>query len=241
MRTFAYNAARFADFRKIILMKSVPATLLATAAGLYLGLRDVQVQPGPINMVLIVVPLAIVLGLFSLWKGLARGIKRQRALYESFRLTIDDGGITRMQLDTPTIRIANEDINRIVKSQNGSYTITGKNQDEVIVIDTRINNHDELEQLLLRIKTFDDTPQRSLLAKYPNLPAIGVTLLFVAVFLPGNKVITTVCGVLLVVLLGWAILVGRKSKNIDAQSRRGLYLVLVPVYAILAKLFYLWF
>lgn len=241
MSTFEYNAGRFADVRKIILTRSAPIILIATVAGLYLGLRDVNAQPGPINFILIILPLVILLSLFSLWKGMARGIKRQRVLYDSYRLTVDDGGITRMQFDTPTIHIANKDISRIFKSANGGFTITGCNQHEVIVIDERINNHVELEQLLLRIKPIDDIPRRSLLEKIPNLPVIVVIFLFVVVYLSGNKIIVTLCGVLLIGLLGWSLFHARKSKNIDAKTRRGLYLIFIPIYAILVKLFYLWF
>ncbi|HEY6094949.1 MAG TPA: hypothetical protein VIU93_08350 [Gallionellaceae bacterium] len=240
MRTFAYDAERFADLRKIVLRRSAPIALAATAVGLYLGLLGAPAQPGQINMVPIIVPLVMLLGLFSLWRGLVRGIDRQRVLYESYRLTIDDGGITRVQLDTPTIYIANEDVSQIAKGGNGSYAIKGRNEREVIAIDARINNRDELEQLLLRIRPFDELGGQSLTARFHNLPSIAVICLLAAVYFSDSKMIVTLCGVPLIGVLVWALLSVRKSRNIDDKTRRSMYFVLLPVFWILARLFDLW-
>ena len=241
MRTFEYDPNRFADFRKLILRRALPLTLLTTAAGLYIGLRDGRMPPGSVNVMLVIVPLAIAFSLFSLWKGISRGVERQRVLYDSYRLTIDGAGITREQLDMPTIRMANDDISRITRNANGSFTVVGRNPHEQIAIDARIQNHDELEQLLRRIRPFDDANRQSPLARFPGLPAIVVIILFAAVFLSGNTIIVTLCGVILLGLLGWSFIEVRKSKHIDAKTKRGLYFIVLPVYAVLVKLFYLWF
>ena len=72
----------------------------------------------------------IVLGALAF--GLYRGVNRQKEIFDSYRLTLDNNAITREQHKTPTITISNTDVIEIVKNSNGSFTIKGNSPVNVI-------------------------------------------------------------------------------------------------------------
>ena len=72
----------------------------------------------------------IVLGALAF--GLYRGVNRQKEIFDSYRLTLDNNAITRQQHKTPTITISNTDVIEIVKNSNGSFTLKGNSPVNVI-------------------------------------------------------------------------------------------------------------
>jgi hypothetical protein len=240
MRTFKYDPKRFAELRKTMLTGSIPIIVIALAAGLYMGLRNAHSETSSVNVLLIAVPVSVFLALIAGGIGLARGVKRQRVLYESYRLTIDESGIIREQFNTPTIRIMKSDITLIAKNANRSFTIKGRNNREVIGIAGQVEDYEELEQILRQIKPFGGPAQKPLLEKYGRFAGIVTIILFAAVFLSNDKTIVTLSGILLIGLLGWSFTEVLRSKHIDARTKRGMYFVIFPIFAVLSKLALLW-
>ncbi len=111
---------------------------------------------------------------------------------------------------------------------------------QVIGIACQIEDYEELEQILRQIKPFGGPDRKPLLEKYPRLSGIIAIILFAAVFLSHDKTIVTLCGILLLGLLGWSFTEVLRSKHIDARTKRSLYFVIFPVFAVLAKLAFLW-
>ena len=238
-RIFKYDPDRFDELRKIMLTRSIPVSTLAIAVGLYLGLSQGQPQQGP-NVTLIALPLSIVLALLAGGFGLMRAVKRQRGLYDSYRLLIDDDSISREQLNTPSVRIMKSDISLIAKNKNGSITIKGKDNREVIGIGSQIEGYDELEAVLRQIKPLGGRDQRSFLERYGKLSGVATIILMGAVFLSEDAITVILCGAVLLGLFGWSFLEVQRSKHIDAKTKRSMYVAIFPVFAVLAKIAFLW-
>lgn len=238
MRTFKYDLNRFAELKKAMLKGTLPIMLVALAAGLYIGLGNSQSHPTP--MLPAILSVSITGALIALAIGLSRAVKRQRALYESYRLSIDEDGITREQSNTPTIRIMKADVTFIAKNANGSFTITGKSIREVIGIGAQIEDRDELEQMLRQIRPFGDRLQPPLLEKYGKHAGFVTIMLLLLVFMSNDRAIVTASAALLLGLLGWSFAETLRSKNIDAKTKRSMYMVFFPAFGVLAKLAFIW-
>jgi hypothetical protein len=240
MRTFKYDPARFSELRKIILKGSIPVMLAAIAVGFYVGFSIRQSQNSSVNVLPVAIPISVLLALLAGRIGLTRAVKRQRVLFESYRVTIDESAIIREQFNTPTIRIMKSDITLIAKNANKSLTIKGRNNREVIGIGAQIEDYDELEKILRQIKPFSDPSQKALLEKYRSLLGIVTIILFAAVFLSQDKLMVTLCGILLLGLLGWSFIEVLRSTHFDARTKRSVYIMILPVFAIVAKIAFLW-
>lgn len=221
-----------------MLTRSLPIILPALAAGLAIGLRGANGGHSTTNVLLIVVPLSMVVAIVAAGLGLWRTSERQRRLYESYRLTIDEGCITREQFDTVSIR--KSDIAFIAKNANRSFTIRGRSSREIIGIAAQIEDYDELERHLQQMKPVGGTARKPLLEKYQGLAVIVTIILLAAVFLSNNKAIVTPSAVLLLGLLGWSFLETKRSKQIDARTKRGMLFMIFPCIGIVAKVVFLW-
>jgi hypothetical protein len=235
MRTFKYNAERFSELRKRIIIRALLVLVPAVAVGLYIGLSGAE--PAVLS---IAIPVSLFGAIVASGFGLRRGIKRQKALYETYRLTIDQNAVTREQQNTQTIRLPKSDITLITKNRNGSFTIKGKNPRDVIGIAPQIEAYEELELLLRQMRPFGGPVHQPLLERYGRFSGLGALLLFAAVFLSTSKTIVTLAGLVLIGLFVWSVIEVQKNKNIDAKTKRSMYLVIFPVFAILAKIAFLW-
>ena len=107
-------------------------------------------------------------------------------------------------------------------------------------IGAQIENYDELEQMLRQIRPFGDGLQKPLLEKYNKLAGFGTVVLFLPVFLSNDRTVVTPCAVLLLGLLGWSFVETLRNRNIDARTKRSMYMVVFPVFGVLAKLAFIW-
>lgn len=84
--------------------------------------------------------------------GYIIGWGRIKTLYKSYTLTISGNAVIREQYDLPTVVLSFTEINEIAKHPDGSYTIKGKHQHEVIGIPEYIDNRLLLERSLNEIR-----------------------------------------------------------------------------------------
>jgi Ca2+/H+ antiporter len=116
MRTFKYDAECFSELRKKIIVKSISVLVPAMAVGLYIGFSGQQSESNRMDVLIISIPVAVIIALAAGF-GLFRGIKRQQALYASYRLTIDENAVTREQQNTQTIRLPKGEIQLITRTR----------------------------------------------------------------------------------------------------------------------------
>jgi hypothetical protein len=131
MKQFKIRENGFKEIRKQTIMRTIPITLMAMLVGLAIfEFNPNNNSTSDINVYPFIIP--IIIGALAF--GLIKGIKRQKAIYDKYMLTIDDSGITREQGNTPAIRLLFSDITKIAKNNQGGFVITGRSLANSIIV-----------------------------------------------------------------------------------------------------------
>lgn len=234
MEEYKNRKGGFEEMRKSLLRKVSPIMLLALIAGhsiSYLRATDHQSD-------FIVLPLAILLSLAALIFGFYLGMNRQKVMYESFRLTLDDYYITRKQHNTTTIRILNEEVSDIIKNSKGNFIIKGKLSNDIIIVPLQIENYQKLELSLSAIRPISTKPIEPFFQKYNSIISILSLLLMVAVYISKNKVIVGFSGAILLVILGYSIYEIKRSKNLDSRTKMMFIVIFIVLASIIKTMYY---
>jgi len=170
---------------------------------------------------------------FSIWNGL----KRQKKLFESFKLIIDDEKITRERLNTPVIVIYRKDVQRIIKTSAGAFCIEGDSKLNAIGIPSQVDNYDLLEKTLNEIKPLTVRTKKTLLEQLTIPILFIVPLLFLGHFYLTDKIVSIVCGILVVLVLGFSFYISVTNKNIDKRTKRVSYFSLILVALVVFNLY----
>lgn len=234
MQQFTLRKDSFGEIKRKAVIRTVPVMLVASAAGIFIGVSSNTSAADNMN----ILPVVILIAAVSLAIGLYTGINRQRKLLESYILTIDNHLIKREQLNTPAISLYSNEITEISKSNNGTILIKGRNSSDVIVIPAQVENYNQLETLLQEIKPFTDaTSAVSVLNKYQRVLSLISVGLMVCFYISTNKMVIATTGIILIVLMGWSILKVRTNKNIDSKTKRTTLLSVFVLVCTIAMLF----
>jgi hypothetical protein len=234
MEQFKNNPEKFKEPRKAILFKTLPLSLIAGAGGIAISTFNSNPQQTDITSWLFVIPL--ILGSMSF--GLYLSLKKQKELFESYVLTIDDMSITRTQNNTPTIRIPKSEISEIIKNSNGSFSVKGNSLLNMIGIPAQINNYERLEHIISEIKELSIKTSEPFLQKFQWRISILTIGLMAAVYISGNKLTVGTSGTILLIILGYSFFVLQKSKNIDRNTKKTAWIVLLVTTSIIGVMYY---
>jgi hypothetical protein len=230
MQVFKFRQDGLKEIRKKVLLRSIPLLLIAVAAGITISTINSKQKENDLNVLPIIIPLiAAALGF-----GLYRGVNRQKALLESYKLTISNNLVTREQLNTPTISIYFNDIKEIAKHKNGSFTIKGKEAVDLIGIPAQIDDYSRLETALQQIQTIVVKDKVSFLQKYQSLTGLVTVGLILCVYTVSNKLIVALTGSAIVALMVWSFIKIQSSKNIDSKTKRSTWLVVLVLASVIA-------
>ena len=149
---FKNDPNRFAEVKKALVKKWIPVLIVAFGVGLFIAMRN---EKNSTDILLTTAPFAIIFAFIIVCIRSFSIIKNQKALYESYRLLIDENAISREQVNTPTVKILKIDILRIDQNKNTSFTIRGRNYGDVIDVAEQIDNYAELESILQEIRSFN--------------------------------------------------------------------------------------
>jgi len=238
MEQFKIRQNGFNEIRKGMLIKVVPILLLAAIVGIAISHFSSSGQESEVNIYPFLIPIV----LLALGFGIYQGIKRQKEIFESYRLIIDDNCIIREQCNTQTISISIADISEICKNSNGSLIIKGNSTVDVIVIPSQIDNFEKLEQLLSEMKCISNKDKKTFLQKYIGLFSILLPIttlgLMAIVYLCEDKIIISISGTLLLVILAFSFFEIHRNKNIDNKTKRGSWWLILVVTSIMLILIY---
>lgn len=234
MEQFKIKKEGFKEIKKALLIKLIPFGLLGIVGGIIICYVNMSKQESDMTVLLFIIPILLVSTIF----GFNRAIKRQMEILESFVITIDDNTITREQYNTPTIIISNVDVSKIIKKSNGSFTIKGNSNVNVIGIPSQIDDYDKLEKLLSEIKQISTKSREAFLQKISGILSILTIGLMAAIYISKNKIIVGISGTILLVVLGYSFFELQRSKNIDRKTKNALW-VLIPVTASIIGIMYL--
>lgn len=226
MEQFKIRKDGFNEIRKAMLIKAIPISLIATVGGLAISHFNTDVQQSEVNIFPIVIPLVV----GALAFGFYRGINRQKVIFDSYRLILDNNSIRREQNNTPTITISNSDIIAIFKNSNGSFTIKGNSSVNVIGVPSQIDDYEKLEKSLAQIRQISTISSEPFLQKFRGLLSLLAIGLMAGVYISKDKIIVGVSGTLLLLFMGYSFFEVQRSKNIDSKTKKGMWwLILVSV------------
>lgn len=237
MQVFKIRQNGFKEIQKQSLQKSILLMLIAITAGIFMSLFNAKPDVEKANVLPVIIPILIIAAGY----GLYRGLKRQKGIFESYTLTVTNNLITREQLNTPTVSLYLNEVKEIVKNKNNSFTIKGKNANDIILIPPQIDGYEQLEKTLNEIKPIRFMTALSFMDRYPLTTGIITTSLMVCVFTVTNKIIVVLSGSLFIAIMIWSYLKIRSSKNINNETKKILrYLPIViasVLFVIIMKVF----
>ena len=230
MKEFKIKPGAFDEIKKLLLIRTIPFILLVLIGGIIITSVKVKGKEAEIDSLAFAIPFA----LLAIGVGLYRGMKRQKGLYESYTLVITNNFIGREQLNTPTISMYFNDVREIIRRSNGDFIIKGKEATDIITVPRQIEDYDQVEILLAQIKPIVNKSKDSFFGKYRIvLPFLTITLM-TAVYAVTNKIVVAVAGLALIVIMLWSFMEVRKSKNIDAKTKRGMWWILLVLASVAA-------
>lgn len=216
MKEFRLRPNGFKEIRKKALVFTVPVLVLAAAAAVLITDISSRKDPDSINVLPFTIPVMLLIVGFRIY----RVLKKQRALLETYTLTITDTIIGREQANTPTIAIPLNDVRVIEKRKNGGFVVRGNKNRDIIYVPAQLERYDELEAALNGIQpvmTGNTEPRWKrirLLVPLLLIPSL------VVVFTAEGKFLVVLSGTAVLAVMGWSVYEGQRSKNIDRSSKR---------------------
>lgn len=220
----------FAEIKKAILIKTIPILMLAGGTAIAISYFNSSRQSSDVNVLPFMIPILLVV----IVNGIFKGLRRQKELFESYKLIVNEDEIVREQKNTPTISISHNEIKSITKNSKGILTIVGNSKTEIIGVPTQIDNSERLEQLLSQIHLITNSDKQSFSQKYNVLVTLLTIGLMASVYLSTNKLIVGITGTLLLLILSYSFYEIRTNKNVDKKTKKitwWLILVLISIIA----------
>lgn len=199
--------------------------LLVLAFALGIGYNDSDLSTLPYLLILLLATLGF---------GIYRGVVRQRRLFESYTLTIDDDSIQREQLNTATVKIPSEEVAEVLKLQTGGFVIKGRNRTDLIIVTNLIENAEALERDLSRFRDIK-VPIRKSMLEIMRIPVIlSILILMTIVYISNNNWLVLGSGIVLSATLIWSFYEIQVSKNIDKRTKRNSWWTVVVIVSVIA-------
>lgn len=233
---FRLRPDAFKAIRKKILLIAIPLLLIAMTLGFAIAHFGSDKPEGDFGFMLLAIPMALVFVVPSFLTTL----KRQKTMFESYRLTFDGKTLIREQKNTPTIQLSFFEVRQISKVSNGSFVIQGLQKGDCIYVSEHIEDYKEVETALNNIMPVTTKLSKSLMQKYGWLLVLGMLGLMMVVFISKNAFLITGCGIVLLVFLGWGWYECKTNKSIDKKTRKGLWWLLILFFAVLARIIGSW-
>ena len=230
MQQFKITPDGFKEIKKRLLLRVIPLMLVAVTVGIFITSQN---QSADALSLIIAIPFIAAAVIF----GLYRGINRQKDLYESYTLILTDNLVRREQLNTPTISIYYNDIQEIIKSNNGNFVIKGPDAKNPITVSAQIDNYVLLENELNQIKPITVKSSDSPVQKFQFLFVILTLALMASVYLVSNKIVVFISGASVIGILLWSLVRIHTNKNIDVKTKRASWLVLIVIASIIAIMY----
>lgn len=233
MEQFKIRQDGFKEIRKALLIRTIPLSLIAVIGGLMISHFSSNEDQRDVNVFPVLIP--VVLGTLAF--GLYLSIQRQKTLFDSYTLTIDDQKITREQHNTPSITISITDLKDIIKNLNGSYIIKGTSSAHSIVIPSQIEDYTKLEKLLLDLRPISVKTKESFLQKFQTPISLLALGLMAIVYIAKDKVIVGVSGTIVLVVFAYSTFTLWRSKNIDNKTKKGSWWMLLLIGSIIITMY----
>lgn len=224
MKEFRIRENGFKEIKKRLI---VTMSIMFSAIFLIVILLPAVMSEAPerFNTLPYLIVMFVGISVFSIWTS----IKKQRPLFESFVLRIDDEKVVREKLNTPTLSINRNDITKITKHANGSFSVQGKSKLNPIIIPTQIEDYQLLESMLTQLKLVTVLTSKNFVEKMFIPISLSGAVLMGITYISKNETIILICSILIVSILSASLVLTQMNKNIDKKTKRLGWLVLIPL------------
>ena len=217
---FELNLEHFSEFKKSLLMRTIPLMLMPLVAVLVFT-----------KSTMIMVPFFLLIVLFVIMNL----IKKQKRAWETFELSIDESKIERSQEGYPTISITKTDIKEAILAKNGSITLVAQPNANSIIIPFSVNNKEELLQIISSFTTVRELKKNNNLLYMYGAGILSLIALF-SFMLSTNFYLTIGLGAALLVFNIWSFIQIQPNKNLDKKVKRASYFMIFMLIVIVGKL-----
>jgi len=227
MSEFRISEEQFRKFRRKFLAIYVPVAVLVV--GVFVVTDTYKSHDAGFPVWALVVPIMLAYFGFTVY----RTLRRQQRLWMSYTITIEGGGITRVQANTPTISISFMEIKEIIKTRKGGFLIKGLHRTDLIAIPKWLNETGQLEQELQTLASITTDRKDPLMIRYRSLLVLLAIGLYVCLYSVQNKILVATSALLLTGVLGWTLYEIQISKNVTTYTKRSSWVYLLIIAGIL--------
>ena len=171
---------------------------------------------------------------FSFWNT----IKKQKAVYNSYLLTVGDNYIQKEQDTLNTNRISFNEIQRIEEDVYGNLFVWGPVNQNVVAVSANIDGYLEVKGLLHSFKPISVRKESALLHKYSWFVLFIPCGLMIAVYLSNNKIVVAATGVPLIAILLWGFYKVRTNPYFTSKSKRSTWLIPIVLISLIVIIYY---
>ena len=230
---FRLGEAFFQNFRRVTLTRTLPLMLLAGAAGFFMTRTGSDLPAG----------FGMATGgaiLLMIAYSMRRSYRQQTERLRGFRVLLSAEGLRRNQPGLAEVFLHADQICRVVEYPGRSLTVHGPTPAQLIAIPATIEGFQQIRQILETWCPVEIGTSWSLAGQAPALSGVATLAALVTVYRSENAAIVTALGVALIGVLAWAFLSLRSNPNLDAKTKRSVWFVLLPMFAVAARVWSLW-
>ncbi len=231
---YTNSPERFTEIqKKIIIRSAVFVPLMMIFAFVVFVYPDDNVNVGwevPIFYLLFIFAIL----LFSIF----RTIKRQKSIYNSYKLTVTESSLLREQNNLPPVTIAFNEITQINEDRYGNLIIKGVQPQQIIVISIYTENVDQLMRTLPSVHPISEPKTPNILQKYPAILSVLAIGSMLTLYISTNRFIAATGGIICLALMIWSFYKIRTAPVIDKKLSRSSWWILVVILSIAATTYF---
>src|SRR5215217_4070020 len=209
------SPARFPYFRNRLMTRSAISTaiILIFSAAIFFFAED-RDYAGSITISITYIAFIFAVLVFSFF----RNLRRQKAVYDSYKLTISDQSITREQSNLRAVTIPLAAIKEIKHNAWGNLEVKGFSPHELIVISPYTENFADIKNWLE--SRYSVVAQKSMGPLLNYVVMIGVVIIMFVFYKVQNNIIATICGIIMLAVLIWSIYKIQTNSIVEKRTKR---------------------
>lgn len=233
---FHTQKERFNEVKKVLLFRSALFIVLAVPGGIAIGSFGSNGAEMDMSVFFLTLPIALGAAGF----GVFAALKRQKKIFETFRLSLNSEEVIREAQEVPTFRMARSSIREIIKKKDGSFSIKGKSRMEIIEVPAQMQDYEDLERLLAEIRPItanDKLPFYQTIIGQILLSLFTLGLM-ATTYISDNKTIVLVSGTLIIGLMAYSFFEVQTNKNVDHRTKNVSWIFLFVMVSIIGMMYF---
>jgi len=186
------------------------------------------------------IPLYALLIPYIIWNTIRRTRRMVKNAVETYELTIDELQITRIQRECPTLVIPISEVQRIAERTGQGFRIETTDYKKNIWVPKELEGYDDVKALLL-----STTPGKASTMRYPLAITYAASLLMIVAFFTvmwsKEKMLVTAAGLVVLCFFAYStVQITHSWSNLSRQMKRRVWIIVLPILAVVARLLVVW-